>query len=190
MSKTFNPSKYHNINNHITKVTINYNIQIMLITRSLIITKMQQMFRSNKKIYLSVLALCGINISYIFINSILWKPSIIYDISDFLGDPQITTDHIFQLYGILKQNSLEYDPSSNCYRFVLTNFKNDISVIFKGIASVELKEGDNVIITGYLPNVENKCKVVATKYNTNHSMEVENWDNTISKQRDNNSITI
>ena len=156
----------------------------------MLITQLQKIFRSNKKLYSGILLLCSINVSYTFINSLLWKPSIIYDISDFIRDPQITSEHIFQLYGILKQNSLEYDSASNCYRFTLTNFKNEISVIFKGIASIELKEGDNVIITGYLPNNDEKCRVVATSYNTNHSMEVENWDNTISKQRSHNSITV
>ena len=156
----------------------------------MLITTVQKIFRANRKLYTGILLFSGINISFTLLNSLLWKPSIIYDISDFLEDSQISAEHIFQVYGIMKQNSLEYDPGSNSYRFVLTNFKNEISVIFKGLASIELKEGDNVIVTGYVPDEEDRGRIVATKYSTNHSMEKENWDNTISKQREGNSISI
>ena len=151
---------------------------------------MQRLFKSGSSIYSLVLLFCALNLSYTFMNSLFWKPSIIYDISDFINDPEIRSNNIFKIYGVLKQNSIEYDTCSNCYRFEITNFKEDISVIFKGVASLELKEGDNVILTGYLPDENDKHLVVATEYNTNHSMEVENWENTLSKKRTDNSITL
>ena len=61
--------------------------------------------------------------------------------------------------------------------------KEEINIIFKGVANFELKEGDNIIVTGHLINNNDKKTIMATSYNTNHSMELENWQDSISKER-------
>ena len=97
---------------------------------------------------------------------------------------------MFELYGVIQPGSLRYDPSRNSYQFRLTNFKKEVLVVFKGSSTFELKEGDNLIMTGYMPNESERYKVVATSFKTNHSMEAENWMNGVNMKREGNTITI
>ena len=78
-------------------------------------------------------------------------------------------------YGIVKPDSFRFDSKSNNYFFTMTNFKDEIDITYRGKTSVNFKEGDNVVLTGYLPNPANKTKVLATSYMPSHSMENENW---------------
>lgn len=71
--------------------------------------------------------------------------------------------------------SFHYDANTGAYIFKITNFKDTIDVVYKGKTKLQFKEGDNVVLTGYLPNSDIKNRVIATSYITNHSMEVENW---------------
>ena len=48
-------------------------------------------------------------------------------------------------------------------------------MVYRGDNNVMFKEGDNVVITAYLPNEKIKNRIVATAYMPNHSMETENW---------------
>ena len=48
-------------------------------------------------------------------------------------------------------------------------------MIYQGIIPPEFKEGENLILTGYIPNINNKNVMISTTFATNHSMEVENW---------------
>ena len=65
----------------------------------------------------------------------------------------------------------------------ITNFKKEIDIVYKGELAVELKEGENTIFNAYLPNKNNKSKIVAYSYMTNHSLELENWEGTSGKLR-------
>ena len=65
----------------------------------------------------------------------------------------------------------------------ITNFKREVDIIYKGELAVELKEGENTIFNAYVPNIKDKEKIVAYSYFTNHSLEVENWEGTAGKVR-------
>jgi hypothetical protein len=39
----------------------------------------------------------------------------------------------------------------------------------------EFKEGETIVLTGYLPDITDKSKIICIEYMTKHSMEVNNW---------------
>lgn len=47
----------------------------------------------------------------------------------------------------------------------------------------EFKEGETVVITGYIPDISKKNRMVCVEYMTKHSMEVENWKGIIAIQK-------
>ena len=84
---------------------------------------------------------------------------------------------------MLKPNTLTFNSSGECFTFTITNFKNEIDVIYRGELVSEFRESDNIILTGYLPNEEDRTKFIAYSYYTNHSMEVENWQGSTGAMR-------
>lgn len=76
----------------------------------------------------------------------------------------------------MKPGTLSYNSVSKSWAMMLTNLKHDIEVLYKGSLNFETKEGETIIITGYFPNADDKQRMIATSFMTNHSMEVENWD--------------
>ena len=57
--------------------------------------------------------------------------------------------------------------------FIITDFKEEISVFYKGIAKFEFKEGETLFLTGYCPDIKNKRKIICVDYLTKHAMEVD-----------------
>ena len=47
--------------------------------------------------------------------------------------------------------------------------------LMKGMARFEFKEGETIVLTGYLPDITDKSKIICIEYMTKHSMEVNNW---------------
>ncbi len=87
-------------------------------------------------------------------------------------------------YGIVQPDSFRFDTTTENYFFTLTNFKDTIDVVYKGQIAIEFKEGENLILTAYRPSDEIKDKIIAFSYQTNHSMEVENWEGANQSFRD------
>lgn len=48
-----------------------------------------------------------------------------------------------------------------------------------------MKEGENIIATGYFTNSKRRDKIIAHHFMTNHSMEVENWSGNANVLKDN-----
>ena len=116
--------------------------------------------------------------------------NIIIDISDYLEDSTIKPLQKFQVYGIVVPRTFGFDPSTGCYFFDITNFKETLSVLYKGKSRIEFKEGDNIVLTAYYTDSNTRQKLIAFSYVNNHSMEVENWQGTSNKLRENNPILI
>lgn len=51
-----------------------------------------------------------------------------------------------------------------------------MNVVYRGELNFETKEGETVIITGYLPDSNNRSNMIAIEYVTNHGMETEKWE--------------
>jgi hypothetical protein len=83
---------------------------------------------------------------------------------------------------------LYYDVETDLQTFTLTNFKHSVDVLYRGSVHLEVKEGENIILHAYLPDEKNRQKIIAYSYVTNHSMEVENWEGSTNKLRNNNIV--
>lgn len=81
-------------------------------------------------------------------------------------------------------NTFRYDLNTKKYYFTITNNKQELDIIYQGIIPPEFKEGENLILTGYIPNINNKKVIISTTFATNHSMEVENWEGKSNQIRD------
>lgn len=85
---------------------------------------------------------------------------------------------------------MSYDSYSNTYKFVGTDHKgNGINILYKGDLKFETREGETVILTGYLPDADNRTQMIAVEYMTNHGMEQENWEGNLFMERDVNLIS-
>ena len=77
----------------------------------------------------------------------------------------------------MKPGTLSYDSYSDSYKFVGTDHQgNGINILYKGELKFETREGETVILTGYLPDVDNRTQMIAVEYLTNHGLEQENWE--------------
>ena len=81
---------------------------------------------------------------------------------------------------MVKAGTISFDAYSGTYRFQLEDHDgNFVNVIYRGTLQFETKEGESVVLSGYLPDSNNKTNVIATQYMTNHSLEAEKWDGKI-----------
>ena len=71
---------------------------------------------------------------------------------------------------------MTYDSKSGAYRFVLTDFERDTSVIYRGELAFESREGESIVLHGYFPDVFDRSRLICTDFVVNHSLEVQNWD--------------
>lgn len=110
------------------------------------------------------------------IDSIVSKPTNILDINDYFEFDSLQENEDFQVYGLLKPGSFYFNQNTKSFHFTLTNLKQEVDVIYKGEIPYEFKEGENLILTCYVPNIKNKSRIIAHAIATNHSMEVENWE--------------
>ncbi len=73
----------------------------------------------------------------------------------FLTPSQIKTAHLstddhIRLGGLVKKNSLVHDTNSLTVQFIMTDYKNDISVRYTGVLPDLFREGKGAIVEGSL----------------------------------------
>lgn len=93
-------------------------------------------------------------------------------VDDYMRNDFITPESRFQIFGVLKTGTTKMQRGSLETRFVITDFKEEIEVFYKGITKFEFKEGETIVLTAYCPDIKERKKVVAIDYLTKHSMEV------------------
>ena len=76
-------------------------------------------------------------------------------------------------------SSLQMRKGSLESKFIITDFKNEVEVLYNGMNKFEFKEGETIVITGYIPDVQHKNRIVCIDYMAKHSMEVENWQGSL-----------
>ena len=89
-------------------------------------------------------------------------------------------------YGVVKPGTLTYDHKVGAYRFSLTDFERETSVIYRGELAFESREGESIIINGYFPDVFDRSRMICTDFVVNHSLEAQNWESRLrlaSKKR-------
>ena len=81
----------------------------------------------------------------------------------------------FKLSGIVKHGSIEMKKGNLENRFILTDFKNDITVVYKGALPAAFKEGDMAQIGGFLADHKNPTCFIGTSVMANHEIEPDRW---------------
>lgn len=75
----------------------------------------------------------------------------------------------FRLGGMVKTGSIKRDANSLNVHFIVTDFKNDVPVEYKGIVPDLFREGKGVIIEGILsPNGIFHAQIVLAKHDENY----------------------
>jgi cytochrome c-type biogenesis protein CcmE len=60
--------------------------------------------------------------------------------------------------------------------FIMTDFTRDIEVKYTGATKLEFKEGEIVVLNGFIPDMRRRGKMIALDYMTKHTLETENWE--------------
>lgn len=60
-------------------------------------------------------------------------------------------------------------------RFLLTDFKNDIQVLYKGSLPATFREGDMSSVGGFLADHNNPTCFIATSVAANHDIAPDRW---------------
>jgi hypothetical protein len=50
-----------------------------------------------------------------------------------------------------------------------------VNIFYRGQTKFEFKEGETLVLTGYLPDRNDKTKMIGTEYLTKHSMDGNLW---------------
>ena len=81
----------------------------------------------------------------------------------------------YKLSGVIKGGSIQMKKGTLESKFVLTDFKYDINVLFKGPLPVAFREGDMANVGGFLADHKDPTTFIATSVNVNHEVSGEKW---------------
>ena len=81
----------------------------------------------------------------------------------------------FKLSGVVKHGSIEMKKGTLENKFCLTDFKNDIMVVYKGALPATFREGDMASVGGFLADHKNPSCFVGTSVAANHEIAPDRW---------------
>ena len=81
----------------------------------------------------------------------------------------------FKLSGVIKHGSIAVKKGTLENKFVMTDFKNDITVLFKGPLPSTFREGDMATVGGFLVDPKNPTNFIATSVAANHEIQPDRW---------------
>ena len=81
----------------------------------------------------------------------------------------------FKLSGVIKHGSIAVKKGTLENKFIMTDFKNDIIVLFKGPLPPTFREGDMATVGGFLADVNNPSNFIATSVQANHEIQPDRW---------------
>jgi cytochrome c-type biogenesis protein CcmE len=76
----------------------------------------------------------------------------------------------FKLSGVIKHGSIAVKKGTLENKFIMTDFKNDIIVLFKGPLPSTFREGDMASVGGFLADHKNPTNFIATSVAANHEI--------------------
>ena len=76
----------------------------------------------------------------------------------------------FKLSGVIKHGSIAVKKGTLENKFIMTDFKNDIIVLFKGPLPSTFREGDMASVGGFLVDPKNPTNFIATSVQANHEI--------------------
>ena len=81
----------------------------------------------------------------------------------------------YKLSGIIKSGSIEMKKGTLEKKFILTDFKNDILILYKGILPKTFREGDMWFWGGFLADPEDPTVFICTSVTANHEIAVDKY---------------
>jgi len=81
----------------------------------------------------------------------------------------------FKLSGVVKHGSIEMKKGTLENKFILTDFKNDVLVLYKGPLPATFREGDMASIGGFLADHKNPSSFIGTSVQANHEISPDRW---------------
>ena len=81
----------------------------------------------------------------------------------------------FKLSGVIKHGSIAVKKGTLENKFIMTDFKNDIVVLFKGPLPSTFREGDMASMGGFLADPKNPTNFIATSVQANHVIYPVRW---------------
>lgn len=81
----------------------------------------------------------------------------------------------FKISGVVKHGSIEMKKGTLENRFTLTDFKNDIQILYKGSLPATFREGDMASVGGFLADHKNPTCFVGTNVAANHDIAPDKW---------------
>lgn len=76
----------------------------------------------------------------------------------------------YRLSGVIKQGSIAVKKGTLENKFIMTDFKNDLVVLFKGPLPPTFREGDMASVGGFLADPKNPSNFIATSVSANHEI--------------------
>lgn len=96
------------------------------------------------------LLLCGLGLAIGLILFALKQNINVFLTPSELSAKKISNDHHFRLGGMVKKGSVVHEDKDLGIHFIVTDFKHDVSVHYKGVLPDLFREGKGVIATGKL----------------------------------------
>ncbi len=85
----------------------------------------------------------------------------------------------------MKPGSIHLKRGTLEYKFVVTDFKNEIEVLFKGAMPPAFKEGDMAILGGFISDPRTAKTFIATNVTANHEIGANRYLKKTSVERKN-----
>ena len=81
----------------------------------------------------------------------------------------------YKISGVIKHGSIEMKRGTLENKFILTDFKNDIMVVYKGTLPATFREGDMASVGGFLADHKNPSCFIGTSVAANHDIAPDRW---------------
>ena len=81
----------------------------------------------------------------------------------------------FKLSGVVKHGTIEIKKGTLENKFILTDFKNDITVLYKGALPQTFREGDMASVGGFLADHKAPTCFIGTSVQANHDIAPDKW---------------
>ena len=76
---------------------------------------------------------------------------------------------------MIKHGSIAVKRGTLENKFIMTDFKNDIMVLFKGPLPATFREGDMATVGGFVADPKNPTNFIATSVSANHEIAPDRW---------------
>jgi cytochrome c-type biogenesis protein CcmE len=76
---------------------------------------------------------------------------------------------------VVKSGSIEIKKGTLESKFVVTDFKNELIVLYKGSLPPTFREGDMTSLGGFLADHKNPTCFIATSVQANHEITPDRW---------------